>query len=539
MSRRSSTVLRPMALLLLCILSPAGAWYGSEVEFWHLTWSPDSRHLAFGATYYDDGSDEGGTDDVVLCVAVDSPATPRLLTPGLRAAALAHDGRGFAFVNPYGLFALDLADGRRRQLLLVANPGDRRNRLVNVVWSGSDRAVAFTHYDYARDGNTVAVLGLDTAAAHLTLLLDDDWAPGLTALYWEADSTVVCAKTRGETPDQQHPFWRLNARTGEFHPMTLDELRAGFRPRPSARGDRMDIVIESLGIELRRFRSGITRDGWLDNVLISPDRRWVAYEQSWEGGRETRIVRADGKDDRTVRVGSPWSWLPDGSSLLSCMDGSWQVSPVEGSPRQLFPVAGKGVGSPAFASDGRRFVFVIQQDDAPRVALASVDSAGYRVLCPGQSPRWLSDSLILAVTADGLAAVTLPRHAVTDIPCLGNGHHPSWLDDSTVVFSRGMGEWERDGESGRSVVYPGSRRHWQVDVNSGRMRPTDVAPTPQAVMADAKGEPLLSPDGRLVAWIEDIPSGEGDHVRWYRTGIFVADKARTWRRLLVGPWANF
>ncbi len=212
------------------------------------------------------------------------------------------------------------------------------------------------------------------------------------------------------------------------------------------------------------------------------------------------------------------------------------VDPLDREPMVLFPVRAQAVSAVTIAADGRRFLLDLKQPGGPEVAFALLDSSGYRVLGPGWSGQWLDSNRAYFANGQGYTIATLDPPALKHIHLAGNGHDACWLDDSTVIFRTGHGFFDA---LGSSVTYPVEGELWQVNITTGRMEPytwEPIHPGPACQKGDA---PALSPDGRLVAWIEDIPSGEGDSIRGYRKGVFVADAERTWQRLLASPWSNF
>ena len=231
------------------------------------------------------------------------------------------------------------------------------------------------------------------------------------------------------------------------------------------------------------------RDSNESGAVWSPDGSRIAFTSSGDHGSEIFVYWVDsGKISRLTQLErSPGglSWSPDGEQVAFSM-----LVPEEP------PVLVKEPRKPEGA----------EWADAPRVTTRlryERDGAGY--IEPGYSHYFV-------IPAEGGA----PRQLTS-----GNYHHngtPRWTPDGTaLVFSGNRNDdWEHDFRN--SEVY-------KLDLDSGETLALTNRSGPDS-------DPVVSPDGRLIAWI-----GFEDKVQTYQVNkIYVMDIDGGNRRELLGDF---
>ncbi|MEO0025263.1 MAG: hypothetical protein ABIK54_00665 [candidate division WOR-3 bacterium] len=509
-------------------------WYASRVEFQHLCWSPDSRRLAFTARYYDEGSDVEGLEsgDVVVWVRVDSQLPVQILTPSVINRVIPdHSGEQLALVSGWGVFTLNFGDGSVRQLLLVDEPGDRRNYIEDGVWSGSGTRLALTVFDYSsnrfqlRELETVRGM-LRSPGAEVTAA---DW---LAVLYYEGDSALVIAERPRADSAAPVSFWRLVPDRNRKEPLTAEQIRSGAFPlisyRVPAEGE---IELESLGVPVRRLK--LQPGGEIESVKFAPDCRHIAYTH-FDGSRRTLwLVKTDGSGNRRLPGAGPYAWQADGSGLLIFHKDSIVHFGLDGRVKYLFSLKGFEVSAIVPAPEGNRLLLELIQADTSLVAVAEPDSAHFRIIGKGYQPRWLNAYRACFRTATGFGRYDLTSSELQMVNLITSGFAPEWLDDTTVIFVAGTGVYQSAGTR-LEVRYPEQRQWWCVNVRTGRMWPYPDTFRGGSAPAVRKGA-VISPDHRLKAWIGDAGPRNGLN----RPAVYVSDVKGGGRRIVAGPWTNY
>lgn len=504
------------------------------MEFQHLGWSPDSRRLAFTARYQDEGGDVEGleSEDVIAVVRIDSQSPVRILTPSVINRLIPDQaGEQLAMITGWGVYGLNFADGSLRQLLLVDQPGDRRSYIEDGVWSGSGTRLALTVFDYASNRFQLRELEAERGLLRSpgAVAADADW---LAVLYYEGDSALVIAE--GASADSAAPvsFWRLVPGRGLREPLTAEQIRSETFPLLSYSLPAEGVIeLESLGMPLRRLR--LQPGGRIESVKLAPDFRHIAYIHSDDSGRTLWLVRTDGRDHRRLPVAGPYAWQPDGSGLIVADQEGLVQAGLDGRIKSLLSLEGLTVTAIVPAPEGNRLILELLQADTGLVAVVEPDSAHFRIIGRGYQPRWLNGNRILFRTATGFGRQDLNSGELRMANLITNGFAPEWLDDTTVIFAAGTGVYQSTGTR-LEVRYPKQRQWWCVDVRTGRMWPYPEAFRGGSAPAVRKGA-VISPDGRLKAWIGDAGGGDAPA----RPAVYVSDVKGGGRRIVAGPWSNY
>ncbi|MEV6527001.1 hypothetical protein AB0M43_34240 [Longispora sp. NPDC051575] len=248
---------------------------------------------------------------------------------------------------------------------------------------------------------------------------------------------------------------------------------------------------------------------------LSPDGRWIAYEQDGE----IRLIRPNGTDGQTVTRGNDPSWSPDGTRLLFGLDGAVHSAKRDGTDDRRL---GAG-GQPAQSPDGTRIAFV----NGPDVfVMPAAGGTATRLLPAGwgdsADPAWSPNGARIAfVTRKDDNPKDIAKGQAGDVyaaPVAGGA-------PQKVGTLRGFAEtrpswysYEWDGETETTVVY--SRRSWGpgTDVWSADQRgehPVDLT----ARQNGREQDPAYSPDGARLAYTEWRTAPDGSP----QSRILVAD----------------
>lgn len=352
-----------------------------------LGWMPDGRTVLFA-------SDRDGTLGAWLAPISDGrPAGPvRLARPGLWQifpVGMTATGSYFYGMDPV---ARQLHVGRmdrdRRRLLGPATTitGPRLNRQTTsaYAWSPDGRYLAYLAQrqllPISVPPQVIAVRAVETGQTRELSLRDLRY---VRSVKWMGDGTallVTGSDTRGGSR-----ILRLDVRTGE----TREVLRS---PGLSATIRWADWVADGAAIVYNVIDEGRTHllrrglGSGTEEVLyappapatltpkgvISPDRRWVVFEEYSVGEYDAiRVVSTDGGRARTVvrwtdgnGLAGPMTWGPDGRSLYytASPDRSgeaaraWKVALDGGQPQEL-DIDVQALGSLRFHPDGERVAY--------------------------------------------------------------------------------------------------------------------------------------------------------------------------------------
>ncbi|HET7039010.1 MAG TPA: S9 family peptidase [Gemmatimonadales bacterium] len=238
---------------------------------------------------------------------------------------------------------------------------------------------------------------------------------------------------------------------------------------------------------------------------VSPDGRQIIYTRRWVDRMNDRwesslwIMDADGKRNRFLTDGSSARWSPDGTRIAFLRDGEPRGSQLfvrwmdaEGATTQITRVD-ESPGEPSWSPDGQWIAFVMNVDrnDAP-----------FRVSLPSrpEGAKWVADPKIvtrLGYRRDRQGYIDAGYRHLFVVPATGGT--PRQLTD---------GDWNHSGTAwtpdGREILFSGLRvdtaeyawresEIYAVTVAGGAIRQLTTRRGPD-------GNPVISPDGRLVAY---------------------------------------
>jgi Tol biopolymer transport system component len=285
-------------------------------------------------------------------------------------------------------------------------------------------------------------------------------------------------------------------------------------------------ITGSLALHAQEIRSStlLTTDHYLDwervrDAQISPDGSRIVYtrehvnklEDKWES--ETWILKSDGSEHRFFVKGSSARWSPDGKRLLYVAEGEPKGSQVfvrwvdaEGPATQITHVL-EMPRSVRWSPDGKSIAFSMFEPEQEKwnISMPSepkgakwtpppriVDTLHYRQDRIG----FLEDGYthLFVVPAEG----GTPRALTSGKWSVGAGELRGaatidWTPDSKSIVFDGNRDGDADLKYQRSQLYV-------VDVAGGAIR--DLVSKP-----GSWGDPVVSPDGKLVAFTGYEPSG--------------------------------
>jgi dipeptidyl aminopeptidase/acylaminoacyl peptidase len=238
---------------------------------------------------------------------------------------------------------------------------------------------------------------------------------------------------------------------------------------------------------------------------VSPDGRQIIYTRRWVDKMNDRwesslwIMDADGKRNRFLTEGSSARWSPDGTRIAFLREGEPRGSQLfvrwmdaEGATTQITRVE-ETPGEPAWSPDGQSIAFAMNVDKS---------ESPFRVTLPSrpEGAKWTADPKIvtrLGYRRDRQGYIDAGYRHLFLVPATGGT--PRQLTD---------GDWNHSGTAwtpdGREILFSGLRvdtaeyawresEIYAVNVGSGAVRQLTTRRGPD-------GNPVISPDGRLVAY---------------------------------------
>jgi tricorn protease len=479
---------------------------GGTKEAWPM-WAPDGRSLYFvshrsGAENLWQRTLAGGADRQLTTFP-----SGRVLWP-----SISRDGRLIAFERDFGLWVYDTGSGAARPLTVTlqgsaATPAPQRTSVTSgfafAVAPDQRKLAVVARGDLfgvsAREGGEAEVV-----TATVGVEADPLWLPDSRRLLFSA------------WRDGRWGLWRYDFSTREETAL----------PAPG--------------------------EAWAP--LLDPAGQRVAYVRD---GRELRVMRVDGSDDRLLATGSfgrpPFAgdrrvaWSPDGQWVAFLRPGergwtnAWVVPAAGGEPRQVSFLANSNAGGLEWSGDGRFLLYetsqrteetqVVRVDLVPRAPQFREDA--FRALFPaGGAGR--DSAAAPRDTARRGAAVPAVRIVFDDIRTrasrvtVGLTVNAKFLspDGKSLAFTSGGG---------------GSSNLYVVSLDEGRAG--GGAARQLTTTSGAKGNVRWSPDGREL-WFTDAGriSAVGVESRAVRsvnvTATLGEDFDRTKRAVFEQAWST-
>lgn len=226
------------AVLFLSMIPSAEAWVGYRAFYADLSWSPDSRRIAFTARY--DADNAFYPDEAVVWLDIaDSSSRPIVLTPPLHCAAVNRRLQLAACSQSWGLTVFDLAEVR----LTHSSPLFAANTLVPVAggYETEWRDPEIEDLKWSPDSRRLAGMGYDVGLGTNILLgwqLGDSiplqLATHCAGFFWHSDDTLFCRSAPASFgADSAESFVAVAVGTGHDRPASRAEYES-LQPRPTA-----------------------------------------------------------------------------------------------------------------------------------------------------------------------------------------------------------------------------------------------------------------------------------------------------------------
>ncbi len=370
-------------------------------------------------------------------------AAPRNLLPDIQLADWSPDGQQLAVVREVdGIIQLEYPIGR----VLFRTSGWISSPRV----SRDGRLVAFQdHPSRGDDAGAIAVVDREGVVRRLS----SGWE-STRGLAWSADGREV---------------WFTATHGGTARSLTAVSLEGVARPLIHGPGAMILHDVSPQGrvllthgeerIGIRGLAPGASEErdlSWLDWSLLrdlTPDGRWIAFDETGEGGGEGKALYIRGLDGSpAVRLGDgvAMGFSPDGATVLGFSVGATTeltLLPVgAGSPRAI-PLPGLAVHLAGWFPDGRHaWLSANLPDEAARIFRVALDGSAIEPVTP---PGWSGfgtlvspdGGRLVAQGPDGAWAIfELATGRSTPVPGLVGGERPThWFADgsSIAVYSRG------------------------------------------------------------------------------------------------------
>ena len=400
------------------------------------------------------------------------PSSPPLAEPGI-----APDGREVAFVSGGDIWTAPLGGAAAFASLLVSHPATESR----PMYSPAGGALAFVSN---RTGNgDIYVLRFGDAS--LTRLTFDDGAEILDG--WSRDGKWIFFSSTTRDIAGMNDVFRVSAAGGTPMPVTNERYTNEFFSAQSPDGG-------TLAFSARGNASG----QWWRNGHSHLDQSeiWLAADDAPPASRYQKLV------DRGAKALWPM-WAADGKSIYFMSDRSgseniWQAS-VGGAARQVTKFGKGRVLWPSITADGRTVAF--ERD----FGIWTLDTASGRTrqltpelrgaaAAPGiDHQRFTNQFSDLALAPDGRKVAFVVRGEVFAGPAKDGGD----AERVTTTAAREFGvAWSPDS---RRLFYISERDPMNALV---RFDFATRAETVLATSADELGAPVVSPDGKSVAYVD-------------------------------------
>jgi len=255
----------------------------------------------------------------------------------------------------------------------------------NLVLSGDGQSLLYAVPGHAPDTTTLMILDMETGRSRVlterhpiagAFMSERVLGPGGTVnrgsdefYYWEKVGDALALMAAGASGEAR--LLRAFDDPGETESISIFQDRVAYLENVNEwaeESSEASILIADVGEE--NPRKILTMDGWLSDVVWSPDGEWlaVAHRPDDERGVRTMLVRVneDGEVEgeprsTTRRVGFWHQWLPDSSALLACCaDGEVWLVPTDpaSEPVSLTEEEEEDIDHFILSPDGRHIAYV-------------------------------------------------------------------------------------------------------------------------------------------------------------------------------------
>jgi Tol biopolymer transport system component len=468
-------------------------------------WSPDGSRISFAA--------KGG---IYLVPALGG--TPKRTIEVGATHAWSPDGRQLAYGNAQGIWVQPLAGGPARSVMKGAT-------LHSPAWSPDGRLIAFAEGSRATFSNLSAnSIWAKPTESGSPVRLSDSTHVNLSPV-WAADGrSVLYVSNAGGTRDIYQQAVGSSGRPNS-KPARLTTGLGPYTITLSADGSRIayDVVHSYSNIWVAPIPPGspisfasstrVTRDNQrIENMRLSHDGKWLAYDSDRGGNFDIYKLRLDGGDpvQLTTDPGNDYSptWSPDDRQIAfhSQRTGTRHIYVVsaEGSG-DILVASGPGQDrDPDWSPDGRRIAFRSLTATGQQLDV-TVRNADGRWGAPQQltsdltgsaGPMWSPDGRLLAYPLSGEVAVIAQEGGASRVIANqrqlgGVAEAVTWGGDAATIYVSALQP---------TRLY----RFWAIPVAGG---------TPRLILAEDAAHRLgrwgFATDGKrvfftLAAWESDV-----------------------------------
>ena len=288
---------------------------------------------------------------------------------------------------------------------------------------------------------------------------------------WLPDGTLLFVSNRDGARDlyavrldgsgvPRGPPTRLTTGLGAYTVSVAADGRTAAYDRFVVRRNIYTISIPMSGsISLRDARPVTTGNQLIENIDLSADGKWIAYDSDIEGNQDIFVLSAAGGEARQV-TRSPGNdmvadFSPDGREITFHSTRNVirriYVINTDGSGERQLTSGNEQLFNPAFSPDGLRIAYASGSWSVYTIARGSLDApwqAPTRLpIDTGYAPRWSPDgtSLVYDIrgSGDGIGIYSLggtPRVVISAATSgLQTLRWPEWSPDGRMIYFRAIG----------------------------------------------------------------------------------------------------
>jgi serine/threonine protein kinase/Tol biopolymer transport system component len=421
----------------------------ADVEYYGVTFSPDSNHL-----YYVIRDKQGNSGLFQVAALGGNPR--RLMTDVDLAISFSPDGKQFAFVSRGSSLMIANADGTDAKLL-ATRPGEEAWRYP--VWSPDGKVIACALLHPS--SSEMRLTAVRVADGNERPIPSQVWEK-IFGLAWLADgrSLILSAADR-ESGKQQ--LWTVVVADGKAEKITRDlsdyyavSLTADSGSLVSVRADE----VVNLWIapppntgKAKRITYGVGKNEGAQGLSGTPDGR-IVYSAGPMENNDIWIIDADGRNPRQLTFDKLRNTFPvvtaDGQYIVFVSGrgggrGIWRMDLDGNNAKKLTSVDGMPYrlqGSP----DGKWVVYQVNKARTARMWKLSIEGGEPVLLVDedAERPTISPDGKLLAyMDASGDVATPKrvkiiplaggPTHRAFDLQCFGTPRHLRWTPDGKAL----------------------------------------------------------------------------------------------------------